>query len=142
MPLHSFTVCRIRGTNHSKILLNSCKKNLTLLLKKILKSVNASSCYSSKTSVYREIQHTVFQEFGVSDTVFILNLYLVSCVTFNPWFFKIFSESIFPVLLYVYVAENFVHYQPKCQVRSIYTFNTFRFTVVRSILDILVSNTN
>lgn len=142
MPLHSFTVCRIQGTNHSKILLSSCKKNLTLLLKKLLKNVNASSCCSSKTSVYREIQHTVFQEFGVSDTVCVLNLYLISGVTFILWLFLIFSESIFSVLLYVYVAENFVHYQPKCQVRSIDTFYTFGFTIIRSILDVLVNSTN
>lgn len=54
-------------------------------------------------------------------------------------FLNIFSESIFPVLLYGYVAENFVHYQPKCQIRSIYTFNAFGLILIRSILNILVT---
>lgn len=142
MPLHSFTVCRIQGTNHSKILLNSCKKNLTLLLKKILKSANASSCCSSKASLYREMQHNSISGIWCFRYSLCFKLTFGKLYYIKSQIFFVFSEFIFPVLLYVYVAENFVHYQRKCQVRSIDTFPTFGLTIIRSILDVLVNSTN
>lgn len=88
---------------------NSCKKNLTLLLKKILRSVNSSSCCNLKllllqayklllfsgTPVYRELSHTIFQEFSISNTVFLLTSMWQIILTLISGFLNIFWIQLF-----------------------------------------------